>query len=482
MFKKITQFFIPKKKLETEDNLRSETIFVSVLLISGLSNLLGVNLAYEIDSEVNAYLLLINAFINLLILFAYRYGLPKPIAATVFLTQFAVTFPIQAWLQGGLSSPAAAALFLLPAVAMLISGKNAAIFWMIVSAILSLGLFIMESNLGAPVPQYDLSKKQLFYFSSILGTNFTIFLILLIYELGKSKALKNIQEKNDILISAQEQLIQQEKLASLGQLTAGIAHEIKNPLNFVNNFSEIGTELLEEVFEELDKLEDSTTKKEIVAILQDVKVNLSKIHEHGTRANGIVSSMLMHSRGGSGKMEPTDLNAHVKEYINLAFHGMRAGKNPINVDIQYDLDENIGSINLIEEDFSRVILNLCNNAFDAMRERVLKTQSKRPAYQSDNQKIQDRSSSTMQFIPKLKVTTTLVKGQVRISFEDNGIGIPEAIKDKILQPFFTTKKGTEGTGLGLSISHDIVKRHSGILHVESEVGVGTKFTISLSKN
>ncbi|MEX0997353.1 MAG: ATP-binding protein [Flavobacteriaceae bacterium] len=257
------------------------------------------------------------------------------------------------------------------------------------------------------------------------------------------------------LKATQAQLIQQEKLASLGQLTAGIAHEIKNPLNFVNNFSELSNELIDEVFEELKKLDDSAIKAEIKAILDDVKGNLTKVHEHGTRADSIVKSMLQHSRGGSGKIESTDLNALIKEYVNLAFHGMRAKKNPINVTIDLQLDPKIKSVSLIGEDFSRVILNLCNNAFDAMRE----TADTQPA--------------------KLTVRSKQEPNAIHIEVEDNGPGIPDAIQDKILQPFFTTKKGTEGTGLGLSITNDIIKAHAGTLDIESKPG-RTIFKIQLS--
>jgi signal transduction histidine kinase/streptogramin lyase len=269
------------------------------------------------------------------------------------------------------------------------------------------------------------------------------------------KAYQNLELAHENLKSAQSQLIQQEKLASLGQLTAGIAHEIKNPLNFVNNFSELSTELIDEVFEELEKLDDNGTKAEIITILNDVRGNLAKVHEHGTRANGIVSSMLQHSRGGSGKKEPTDLNALIREYANLAFHGMRAGKNPINVIIDLQLDDEIKEVPLIGEDMSRVLLNLCNNAFDAMRATAeIRT-------------------------PKLTIRTKLQSEKVLIEVEDNGPGIPEEIKDKILQPFFTTKKGTEGTGLGLSITHDIVKAHGGDLKVVSKERAGSTFIIQL---
>ena len=267
------------------------------------------------------------------------------------------------------------------------------------------------------------------------------------------------------LKAAQEQLVQQEKLASLGQLTAGIAHEIKNPLNFVNNFSGVSIELLEEAFDEIAKLEKSEISDEISAILTDVKANLSKIYEHGSRADGIVQSMLLHSRGGDGKMEPTPLNPIIKEYVNLAFHGMRAGKEPIDVDIDLQLDESVGDVPLIAEDFSRVILNLVNNSFDAMRDK-----------QGSGHKEQGAGG----YEPKLTVRTKSLANAVTIEIEDNGPGIPDEIKDKILQPFFTTKKGTQGTGLGLSITNDIVKAHGGDMQIVSEPG-STVFSIRLNQ-
>jgi signal transduction histidine kinase/ketosteroid isomerase-like protein len=265
------------------------------------------------------------------------------------------------------------------------------------------------------------------------------------------------------LHATQDQLVQQEKLASLGQLTAGIAHEIKNPLNFVNNFSDVSLEMIDEALEELGKTSQDDHTAETAAILADIKSNLAKIHEHGSRANGIVQSMLLHSRGGDGKMEPTPLNPIVKEYVNLAFHGMRASKEPINVDIDLQLDENIGEVPLIAEDFSRVILNLCNNAFDAMRS-----------------KLTGEGGPETGYVPKLTVRTKSDNGKVMIEIEDNGPGIPDEIKDKILQPFFTTKKGTQGTGLGLSITNDIVKAHGGTMNIDSQPGQ-TIFTIKFNR-
>jgi signal transduction histidine kinase/ligand-binding sensor domain-containing protein len=262
------------------------------------------------------------------------------------------------------------------------------------------------------------------------------------------KAYHNLEMAHGELKAAQEQLIQQEKLASLGQLTAGIAHEIKNPLNFVNNFTELNIEMVDEAMVELTDVPKEKADP-IRELLIDVKANLQKILQHGTRADGIVKSMLQHSRGGSGKMEPTDLNALLREYINLAFHGMRASKNPIDVKLEFELDDSLGMVNLMGEDFSRVVLNLANNAFDAMREKA-KTD---PSYH-----------------PVLKVQSKRNGDKVIFSITDNGPGIPEAIKDKILQPFFTTKKGTDGTGLGLSITHDIIKAHGGTVDIQSKPG------------
>jgi len=254
------------------------------------------------------------------------------------------------------------------------------------------------------------------------------------------------------LKATQAQLVQQEKLASLGQLTAGIAHEIKNPLNFVNNFTEVSIELMEEALVEIQKHEDQKDNALINHNLEDIKSNLKKVHGHSTRANSIVNSMLMHSRAGTGSPEPTPLNDFIREYCNLAFHGMRAANNPLNVHMILDLDERVKEIPIIAEDFSRVVLNICNNAFDAMRNTPK---------------------------PMLTILTQLQKDTVRIQFKDNGPGIPDEIKDKILQPFFTTKKGKEGTGLGLSITNDIIKAHRGELTIDSQPGEGAAFIIHL---
>ncbi|MFZ0453168.1 MAG: ATP-binding protein [Ignavibacteriaceae bacterium] len=276
---------------------------------------------------------------------------------------------------------------------------------------------------------------------------------------------KNLEEvKNKIettlseLKSTQAQLIHAEKLASLGELTAGIAHEIKNPLNFVNNFSELSKELLDEIKTELE----NNNKEEILAILKDLKLNLEKINEHGRRADSIVKGMLLHSRGSSGEKTLTDINDLLDQYVNLAYHGMRAQNQDFNITIEKDYDETIGKINVVPQDISRVFLNIINNACYAAYERKRKN--------SDND-----------FSPVLRISTKNLKGKAEIKIGDNGNGIPENIIDKIFQPFFTTKPTGEGTGLGLSLSYDIItKVHGGELKVETKEGEGTQFIIQLS--
>ena len=299
---------------------------------------------------------------------------------------------------------------------------------------------------------------------------------------SENKALKeSLSEKNTSLKQSrklvkkiQDQLLHQEKLANLGQLSAGIAHEIKNPLNFINNFSELSKEYITEVFENLGDMGKDSVPKDVIELLQDVQMNLEKIHEHSSRVDRIVRSMLMHSRGEGGNKELTDLNGLIKEFVNLAFHGMRANQNPINVDISLDLDENIEPVVLNPEDFSRVILNLCNNAFDAMREKLLMKESAKLAMVGDSS-----GMNRNKYLPKLKISTKQKIGSVNICIEDNGPGVPNEIKDKLMMPFFTTKRAKEGTGLGLSITQDIIKDHQGRINISTKENEFTRFNISI---
>jgi two-component system, NtrC family, sensor kinase len=273
----------------------------------------------------------------------------------------------------------------------------------------------------------------------------------IIIDKEKSKAESALSE----LKSTQAQLIQSEKMASLGELTAGIAHEIQNPLNFVNNFSEVSTELIDEMNEEIDKGD----MKEAKLIALDLKENLEKINHHGKRAGDIVKGMLQHSRKSSGQKEPTDINALADEYLRLSYHGLRAKDKSFNADMKTDFDPSIGKINIIPQDIGRVLLNLFNNAFYAVNEGI-------------------RSNSDT-YKPTVFVSTQKCDNKIQITVRDNGNGIPQNIVDKIFQPFFTTKPTGQGTGLGLSLAYDIIKAHGGTLKVESKEGEGSEFLIQL---
>ncbi|MBA2501009.1 MAG: two-component sensor histidine kinase [Chitinophagaceae bacterium] len=258
-------------------------------------------------------------------------------------------------------------------------------------------------------------------------------------------------------------------MASLGELTAGIAHEIQNPLNFVNNFSEVSKELLDEMKTELD-LGNTVDAKELA---DDVIQNLEKIAHHGKRADAIVKGMLQHSRSSSAEKEPTDINALVDEYLRLCYHGLRAKESSFNATLKTDYDKNIGLINIIPQDIGRVILNLITNAFYAVNEKYKRCQAE-PAYRTGRP-----VEAALKYEPTVSVSTKKVGDKIMISVKDNGNGIPESIKEKIFQPFFTTKPTGQGTGLGLSLSYDIIKAHSGEIEVNTKEGEESEFVIQL---
>jgi len=258
------------------------------------------------------------------------------------------------------------------------------------------------------------------------------------------------------LQAAQTQLIHAEKMASLGELTAGIAHEIQNPLNFVNNFSEINAELIVEMQEALEK----GNVQEALQVADDIRKNQEKINHHGKRADGIVKSMLQHSRTGSNQKEPTDVNALADEYLRLSYHGLRAKDKAFNALMDTHFDPAAGKVDMVSQDIGRVLLNLFNNAFYAVAERKKKGE---PGYE-----------------PTVTVTTKRLDRKVRITVRDNGTGIPAAVRDKIFQPFFTTKPTGQGTGLGLSLSFDIVtKGHGGTLRLDTRENEFTQFEVQL---
>jgi signal transduction histidine kinase len=264
-----------------------------------------------------------------------------------------------------------------------------------------------------------------------------------------------LNQSLDELKAAQAQLVQREKMASLGELTAGIAHEIQNPLNFVNNFSEVNTELLEELEQEAD----NGNIADIKSIVADIKENEHKINLHGKRADAIVKGMLQHSKFNTGTKEPTDINALCDEYLRLSYHGLRAKDKLFNAGLKADFDESIGKINVVPQDIGRVLLNLFNNAFYTVHEQMKKLGA---GYE-----------------PTVWVSTKKLDDKIEIKVKDNGMGISKSLVDKIFQPFFTTKPTGHGTGLGLSLSYDIIKAHGGEISVMSQEGEGTTFIVQI---
>ena len=308
------------------------------------------------------------------------------------------------------------------------------------------------------IKESQITQQKLIRNLSILGLLIGVAISFILFRKFKEKRKLNValEESLSNLKATQGQLIQSEKMASLGELTAGIAHEIQNPLNFVNNFSEVSNELIDEMNEEIEKGDLEEAK----FIAKDIKQNLEKINHHGKRADAIVKGMLQHSRKSTAEKEPTDINKLADEYLRLAYHGLRAKDKSFNATLETDFDETIGLIKVIPQDMGRVILNLITNAFYATNE-------------------QKNASEDVEYKPTISVSTKKLKDEIIISVKDNGNGIPKQVVDKIFQPFFTTKPSGEGTGLGLSMSYDIIKAQGGELKVETMLGEGTTFTIIL---
>jgi signal transduction histidine kinase len=300
-------------------------------------------------------------------------------------------------------------------------------------------------------------RNKILIYTMLTGLCFSIVITVILYQNNnqKKKANKVLEETLSHLKSTQSQLIQSEKMASLGELTTGIAHEIQNPLNFVNNFSEVSNELIGEL-----KTELATGNRELATELaNDISGNLEKINHHGKRAADIVKGMLQHSRSSSGVKEPTDINALADEYLRLAYHGLRAKDKSFNSKFETVFDESIGKVNVIPQDIGRVILNLITNAFYVV-------------YEKSKQGIAG-------YEPTVSVSTKKEGNKILVNVKDNGNGIPQKILDKIFQPFFTTKPTGQGTGLGLSLSYDIVKAHGGELKMETKEEEGSTFTIQI---
>lgn len=304
------------------------------------------------------------------------------------------------------------------------------------------------------------SKMQRWLILSIAAALFSALVILYILNRNnrqKQKANQVLEKTLSTLKSTQAQLIQSEKMASLGELTAGIAHEIQNPLNFVNNFSDLNKELIEELKMKNEELK--IENEEVNKLISDINDNSEKINHHGKRADAIVKGMLQHSSRGNGKKELTDINALCDEYLRLSYHGLRAKDKSFTAIMKTDFDNSIGNIHIIPQDIGKVILNLINNAFYVVDEK--------------------KKSGIENYQPTVLVTTKKMADKISISVKDNGNGIPQKILDKIFQPFFTTKPTGQGTGLGLSLAYDIVKAHGGELRVNTKDNEGSEFTFEI---
>jgi signal transduction histidine kinase len=320
-------------------------------------------------------------------------------------------------------------------------------------------------NLREQLRLRDLEKEQELYqgrvrsYALLAGLLVFSVIAFILYRNNKQKQETNRTLENTLshLRSTQAQLIQSEKMASLGELTAGIAHEIQNPLNFVNNFSEINAELAEELNDAAEKGD----LEEVKTLAIDIRSNEERIREHGKRADSIVKGMLQHSRTSSGAKEPTDINSLADEYLRLAYHGLCAKNKNFQSDYKFTPDPSLGKLNIVPQDIGRVLLNLINNAFYAVHEKS--------------------STGIVNYEPMVELTTARSGDKVILTVKDNGNGIPESIRNKIFQPFFTTKPTGEGTGLGLSLSYDIIKAHGGEISVESQQGEGTVFTVSIRR-
>jgi signal transduction histidine kinase len=461
MFIKLFNFFIPPVYRVNPEDYRHAKINILFYLINALGLTLNTYTGVLVDFPPFIYLNLIFATISIGLAFLIRAGFSFTVCATIttIFGFFYVNFII--YNMGGISSSTIFGLLFYALYFLFLSNKTKqSVVWMAISMLNLTAYYMYNLYFSELSINVDLENIKSFNFMVLFSQCATIFILVIIFQKQKDKAVGELIEINGNLKKAQAQLIQSEKLASLGELTAGIAHEIQNPLNFVNNFSELSIDLAKEIKEKVEKrtlIPDGRItikdKKYLEELINDLNSNQEKINFHGKRASSIVKGMLEHSSTSTGVKELTDINKLADEYLRLSYHGLRAKDKTFNSDYTTEFDENLPKISVIPQDIGRVILNLINNAFWAV-----KTIKK----------------------PLVIVKTEQKDNQIIIKVSDNGTGMSEATKAKIFQPFFTTKPTGQGTGLGLSLSYDIItKGHGGSIDVKSVEGEGTEFIVKL---
>ncbi len=462
MLKTIVEFFIPPSDIRDIEDQRRIRLIAYTLFITAIFSLFYVAISWAANFKMGELIMFLAFIVFTILIFLLKARLDIFIISNAFGLAGIVCISGCIYYSGGLQSPVLPWLATTPIIILLLAGKKSGSFWAII-AVLIIIIFTYLNFVNYPFPESSLFKNGTFTLSCYSGLVLIIFFISIVFENVRARAFnaellqkKRLQQTIVELKSTQAQLIQSEKMASLGELTAGIAHEIQNPLNFVNNFSDVSNELIDEMKEELNKGDIEEAK----AIADEVKQNLEKIVHHGKRADAIVKGMLQHSRKNTGIKEPTDINALADEYLRLSYHGLRAKDKTFNADFKTDFDESIGKIDIVPQDIGRVLLNLFTNAFYAVSER---------------QKLEEAN-----YNPLVSIQTKKLDDKIEIIVKDNGIGISQNIIDKVFQPFFTTKPAGQGTGLGLSLAYDIItKEHNGSINVASKEKEETIFLIEL---
>jgi len=472
---------IPEELKRDEVGLRQARFQRYILLTTLLLSVLYALCLYAIDYAVGFWVLVGFVVLHVSFLAMLWQKVRLPVIGSAFCAMTIIGFLLLCVTSRGISSATIIWFFATIVSSFWLVGRRAGYYWGAASVLVVAGLFASEA-LGMRYPLL-FPARYYYIYAGIANTGALLYAIIVVitYENWQKSAVRlarNLAEELQVqkqeaenqrdqtahalaeLTRTQQQLVEKEKMASLGELTAGIAHEIQNPLNFVNNFAEVSTELVAELVEEQARVApDADLEADLLADLQQ---NLAKISQHGQRAANIVRSMLQHSRTSTGERTPTDLNALAEEYLRLAYHGARAQDAAFQASLETDWAPGLPPIEAVTSDLGRVLLNLLTNAFYAVRQRQ---RTGEPGY-----------------VPAVRVQTSYTAEQVRVRVQDNGLGMPAAVQAKIFQPFFTTKPTGEGTGLGLSLSYDIVTQsHGGTLAVQSQEGQGAVFTVALPR-